>query len=246
MLTWRDDETFSIDDVEFLCRPIFGQFRSEPGRFCLLKRRADIELYERLIADLDPQRIVEIGTHDGGSAALVAALARPERLVTIDRRAEPSDALTHFIDTRELSSVVSAYCGVDQGDAARLGTILDESFGRAQLDLVVDDASHRVDLTRRTFNAVFPRVRPGGIYAIEDWSWAHTVLAEQTEVGGLPLTVLVFELVLACACTRDIVTDVSVSKNVTLVTRGDAPLEAGQFDISNCYGPKGRALVPNR
>lgn len=36
-------------------------------------------------------------------------------------------------------------------------------------DLIVDDASHDGVLTRRTWELLWPLVRPGGFYVIEDW-----------------------------------------------------------------------------
>jgi hypothetical protein len=41
------------------------------------------------------------------------------------------------------------------------------------VDLVVDDASHTYEATKTSFEILFPLLRPGGIYIIEDWSWAH-------------------------------------------------------------------------
>ena len=42
-----------------------------------------------------------------------------------------------------------------------------------ELDLVVDDASHTYEETRASFEFLFPLLSPGGVYVIEDWSWAH-------------------------------------------------------------------------
>lgn len=36
-------------------------------------------------------------------------------------------------------------------------------------DLIVDDASHDGKLTRRTWQLLWPLVRPGGWYVVEDW-----------------------------------------------------------------------------
>ena len=47
-------------------------------------------------------------------------------------------------------------------------------FGlKLQLDLVIDDASHLLPETTASFNVLFPRLRAGGLFVIEDWSWQH-------------------------------------------------------------------------
>jgi len=48
-----------------------------------------------------------------------------------------------------------------------------EEFGSDSVDLVIDDASHFLFETRESFRFLFPRLRPGGIYIIADWGWAH-------------------------------------------------------------------------
>ena len=147
---------------------------------------------------------------------------------------------------RGFSGIVTPYCGLDQGDVVRLREVIGEAFRGQRLDLVVDDASHLVDLTRRTFNCLFPHLRPGGTYVIEDWSWAHTAtFGPWSRSGELPLTVLLFELILACAHLPSVVSNVNVSRSSVLVTRGNAELDAATFDISTCYDKKGRALVAN-
>jgi cephalosporin hydroxylase len=40
-------------------------------------------------------------------------------------------------------------------------------------DLVVDDASHTYEQTKASFEILFPLLRPGGIYSIEDCNWVH-------------------------------------------------------------------------
>jgi hypothetical protein len=162
-------------------------------------------------------------------------------IVTIDRRPESSAALVDFMAMEDFAGRVAAYCGVDQGDAVRLREILGAEFDDEPLDLVIDDASHLADLSRRTFNCVFPYLRTGGTYVIEDWSWTHTATWNTSD--EIPLTVLVFELILACAQRPSVVSNVSVYKNWALVTRGDAKLDSGTFDIATCYGPKARSLV---
>ncbi len=68
--------------------------------------------------------------------------------------------------------VVRHHGNVPQADRESLRRIIDEDFD-GTLDGVVDDASHMYDHSLASFETRFPRLRPGGMYLIEDWSWAH-------------------------------------------------------------------------
>jgi hypothetical protein len=244
LLTWTADDTFEIAGTEFVCCPVLrGAFRSEPGRFCLVKPRSAVLAYEELLGEIKPRTIIEVGIYEGASTALMAEIARPRALIGVDRSEAPNDALAEFVERRGLSDVVSTHHGVDQADGERLRQIAAAGLAGEALDLVVDDASHRLDATRRTFNALFPMLRPGGTYLIEDWWWAHTPRTEGVWADETPLSVLVFELVLACAYTPGVVVEVCASRDWARVTRGDAALAPEGFDLSTCYGPRGRALV---
>ena len=244
MLDWTGDDTFEVGGTTYVCRPIGDRFPSEPGRFCLLKPRHAVEWYEQLLRDREPQFVVEVGSYDGASRALFAEIARPQRLIAIDRRREPSPALTEFISRRGFTDVVTAYYGVDQSDAPRLVEILAEAFGGTGLDLVVDDASHLVEPTRATFNCLFPRLAPGGLYLIEDWSWAHSGLGHLGEwADHQPLTTVIFELILACASRPEVISNVNVFKNFALVERGPAEIDRDTFDLAKCFGPRAAALL---
>jgi cephalosporin hydroxylase len=61
--------------------------------------------------------------------------------------------------------------GVSQDDAKKLKEIVNTDFG-GELDLVVDDASHFYEQTKTSFKTLFPLVRLGGLYIVEDWSWS--------------------------------------------------------------------------
>lgn len=77
--------------------------------------------------------------------------------------------------------------GLDNNPASmfaedRIATVLgsqDDPAALAQiapgclLDVVIDDASHWNDLTLATFAGLWPRVRPGGLYFIEDLSCSY-------------------------------------------------------------------------
>jgi len=237
MLVWTHPDTFMLGGVEFVCRALMRGFSSTPKRMLLVKSRWQAEWYERFLRDLQPQRVVEIGTFDGASLAMCAEIAQPQRLVGVDLRSEPSSALAVYIEERGLEDRVRPYYGVDQTDAARLNEILGGEFGDDPLDLVVDDASHALDATRETFDILFPRVRPGGVYLLEDWP-THR-LPQVTQ----PLAPLAFELCLACADSPDAIASVEVNRDYVIVRRGPGALESGTFALADCYELRERALL---
>jgi hypothetical protein len=202
----------------------------------LVKSRWQTEWYEDFLRRFAPQTVVEVGTFDGASLVLCAELVHPRRIVGIDIRAEPSAALADYIERRGLHDTVRPHYGVSQTDGPALRAIVARELGAEPLDLVVDDASHAREATRATFDALFPLVRPGGRYVIEDWP-THRVGIEP------PQTTLVFELALACSESPDAVAGLEVNRNYALVTRGDADLEPETFALTSCFGPREGALI---
>jgi hypothetical protein len=65
-----------------------------------------------------------------------------------------------------------------QDDAERFQDILK---GFPRLDIVIDDASHAVELCIKSFRILFPLLSPGGIYVVED---AHTSYWPDHGYGG--------------------------------------------------------------
>ena len=96
-----------------------------------------------------------------------------------------SPDLRDYVAREGLEDVVRVYDDVDQADRGRLAEIVDEEFGDEPLDFVLDDCSHLYEPTRASFNELFPRLRPGGIYTIEDWRWAHALI--ERRVARRPL-----------------------------------------------------------
>jgi 8-demethyl-8-alpha-L-rhamnosyltetracenomycin-C 2'-O-methyltransferase len=64
---------------------------------------------------------------------------------------------------------------LDQGDPQALRTLMARV---GPVDFVCDDGSHRIDHIKTTFAALWPFVRPGGVYVIED---LHAAQAKPTE-----------------------------------------------------------------
>jgi SAM-dependent methyltransferase len=228
-----------------------GGFLAPPGentatRFSVRKSRYAIDVIAEEIARLKARNIVEIGMGEGGSAALLAQLSDPKKLVAIEYDPTPLEALGEFITGHGLEERLKPYYGVDQGDRARVDAILDDEFGTEALDLAIDDASHLLHETRVSFNAVFPRLRPGGVFMLEDWNWTHLQDGEGFCIGpsgrdhwptGEPLSLLVLEFVMTQASDNGIITKVTIDDASVRVERGPAELDWKTFDITRAYRP---------
>jgi cephalosporin hydroxylase len=164
-----------VDGVEMRVAPLGGYANAE--HLVVVKAMSALDEYKRLLATFDRPRIVEIGVAYGGSTAFLALTARPKLLIGIELSPTRVDLLDDLIEQREMQDEVRLHYGVDQADAARLNEIMDADLGADPIDLVIDDASHRYEPTLAAFECLFPRVRPGGQYLIEDWSGDHAIAA---------------------------------------------------------------------
>ena len=106
---------------------------------------------------------------------------------------------------------MATYYGVDQADTHKLADILAHEYHGDPLDLVIDDASHLIEETRRSFNFLFPHLSPGGAYVIEDWSGAHTNFQPGPET---PLSVLLFELMLTAAHRPGLIAEIAIREGL--------------------------------
>jgi predicted O-methyltransferase YrrM len=168
-LAWTGADRFLAGEVEFQSLERAGADR-DGGTLRVFKER---EMLDALVPHLEAGRggaIVELGVYEGGSTAMLAELLQPRRLIALELTPEPVALLDEFIAARSLHEQVRPYYGVDQADVPRIRQILQDELGAGPLDLVIDDASHNFRETLVSFDALFPRVRPGGMYVIEDWS----------------------------------------------------------------------------
>lgn len=211
----------------------------------MIKPRWQVEQYLRFLEEVRPRRIFELGIYDGGSTAFLVQIARPDKIVAIDVNERRCAALDEFVASRQLETVVATHYGVDQADAERIIEIADHEFGSEPLDLVIDDASHLVDETRTSFGVLFPRLRPGGWYVIEDWSWAHNDFYGWVPrlKSRAPLSIVLFELMLAAAHHPDVIEEIVARNGWAAVRRGPAAMAAGPLDLTTSYGEAGEVLV---
>jgi len=186
-------------------------------------------------ASFTADRVLELGLWKGGSMAFWAEALRPTRMVGVDLAPHSrSAAFDRYIAERK--DRLSVHWGVDQGNPGRLQALVAAAF-TGPLDVVIDDASHRYELTRRSFETLFPLLRPGGVYLIEDWAWYHWPAYQVPPspfAGAIPLTRLACELVEAVGSARSdgLVRCLGVRQGFLAIERGPAPA-TGPFSLDD-------------
>jgi SAM-dependent methyltransferase len=253
-VTWPGAERCAVGDIEFQTLPEDildsdrkGGFSMKGADFLLLKVRPLVQRYIDLVQELEPRSIFELGIFEGGSTAFLYELAQPQRMVAVDQQEPKNPALREHIARHGLSDRLRMHADVDQADRGRLVALVQDAFGDEPLDLVIDDCSHLYEPTRASFNEIFPRLRPGGVYMIEDWPWAHTAVGSEHPEGmwpdETPLSRLVFELVLALPSLPGLITGIDVDRYVVTVRRGPAEVDRAGFDIAAASNPRGRDML---
>lgn len=261
-------DSLVVDGVEFVSG---YEPDSSADRFYIVKPLHLIDRYRELSERASGGNIVELGIAEGGSAALLALWADPARLVTLDNEPERLVALDRFIEARGLSDRLRPFYGVDQADRARLTEIVEQEFAGAQLDLVIDDASPAYAPTRASFETLFPYVKPGGLYIIEDWEAdiamadsVRKILADPdspqylaakksvsaalrgrgdaTSAPRTSLARLALELVVLAGGQSGLVSDLSINKSFVAVTRGEGPAVPGELRLDE-FGVHGHNLL---
>ena len=251
-VTWTGDRCV-VGETTFQTIPpgLFDEknphIEMEGADFLLLKEQGLVEREARLLADLAPRRIFELGVLWGGSTAFLLEVTTPDVLVAIDQAPGEWPELRKHIAARGFDGTARLYGEMEQSDRGRLAEIVEENVGDQPLDLVVDDCSHLYEQPRASFNELFPRLRPGGVYVIEDGPWAHTRLEDEDPVGlwpeQVPLTRLIFEQILALPSSKGLIAELSIDENSVTIWRGEAEVDPSDFDISACSQPRGRSLL---
>jgi hypothetical protein len=128
----------------------------------IIKNAHYFRVYEQYFARFvnTPVLMYEIGTGEGGSAQMWKRYFGPmARIVTID--------------VRDCSHVAESQIYVrtgSQNDEVFLNGLLGE-FGSP--DIVLDDGSHRMPDVNKSFDVLFPHLKSGGVYLVEDLNTAY-------------------------------------------------------------------------
>ena len=164
-------QEFSLGGENFVITvPVKEPRLSTSDAFTIAKNEPYLRVYEELASAFSPRSILELGIFQGGSYVLLDKLFSPRRMSAVDIRPQPVPPLLEYVADKEGRFV---HFSTSQTDRKILNDIVRSELAD-ELDLVIDDASHTYEQTKTSFEILFPLLKPGGIYSIEDWSWAHS------------------------------------------------------------------------
>jgi hypothetical protein len=240
-IEWLSDTEFRVGDVKFLCALDDYTLRTDAERVVILKNRPSLDDYYTVFSGSLPRTMLEFGIFQGGSPALFSLWFEVDKFVGIDL-SPPVEGFDAFCARQPVGKKIRSYYGVSQTDKNRVDQIVRDEYGDTPLDVIVDDASHLYELTRRTFEITFPHLRPGGTYVIEDWGWAHWP-GSRFLMGETALSVLVMELIMLCASRGDLISEVRVFPAFVFIRKSpDAPTMT-DMNLSSLYNKRGLVIV---
>jgi cephalosporin hydroxylase len=197
--------------------------------FTIVKNEPYLRVYEDLASSFSPRSILELGIFQGGSYVFLDKLFGPRRMSAVDLTSEPVAPLLDYVSRTENRFV---HFATSQCDGEKLRQIVLEELAD-ELDLVVDDASHTYEETKASFEFLFPLLSPGGVYVIEDWSWAHHADYQSPDApfsGGPALSNLLFEQIMLLGSTL-LISEIRVWRFVYLIHKAkDAARRREVFD----------------
>jgi predicted O-methyltransferase YrrM len=196
------DGRFSFGGEDFVITvPMKERRLSTSEAFTIAKNEPYLRVYEDLAGAFSPRSILELGIFQGGSYVLLDKLFKPRRMSAVDTSRAPVQTLCDYVANKEGRFL---HFSTSQSDGEVLEQIVRNELVN-ELDLVVDDASHTYEETKASFEVLFPLLQPGGIYLIEDWSWAHHPKYQSPDAPWFErpaLSNLLFEQIMLLGSTR--------------------------------------------
>jgi SAM-dependent methyltransferase len=161
---------------------------------------------------------VELGIFQGGSYALIDKLFSPRALLGVELDKAKQPVLDYVEPRKDRLKVLYETSQTDED------IILSHIDG--DLDIVFDDASHLYEPTRDSFNFLFKRLKPGGVYYIEDWAWSHQKPSQSPDHPWMDkpaVTNFIFDLV-ASAGGHSPIASVNVTKRAVTIRKTKGPM----------------------
>lgn len=155
-----------------------------PNPHDVTKQLSYYEIYQKYFQAYgeEPIRLLEIGVFNGESLKVLSRYFSNATIVGVDLEMKE-------IDFTEFPNVI--YERADQTDAAALAAMSD-NHAPLGFDIIIDDASHIGAFSSITFEALFPKLKSGGLYIVEDWGtgywndWPDGGIFEKFQTTPLP------------------------------------------------------------
>jgi cephalosporin hydroxylase len=239
-IEWKNQTEFSVDGVKFFCSLDYYTRKTDNDRIIILKDRDSLESYRQVLSNTRVRNLLEFGILEGGSAVLFTLLMELEKFVGIDIR-DSARGIEPFLARHEVGKKIKFHFSVSQSDERSVRKLIKSEFAKSPIDLIIDDASHQYAHTKRTFEIAFPHLRPGGLYVIEDWGWAHW-RGYNGLMGEPAMSVLIFELVMLCATSPEVVSDIRIFPSFAFIRKSQAATDLLDFSIEKFYQKRGLSL----
>lgn len=248
-LIWQQDRVI-LNNLVFRIEHCANENWNLGGNcFIFYKTKELVDQYEKFWTakkNFHPSNVLELGLWDGGSMAFWFEYFHPDKHVGVDiTLKEDSFYFKKYINSRGLEKRIKTYWGINQADSGKLREIAKNEFS-APLDLVIDDASHLYEPTKTSFETLFPLLRPGGFYVIEDWAWAHW---QEFQTSDHPWatetepTKLIFEIIEATGSTTALIANLAIFQGFVVVERGEADLvEIDTFKLDDYISRRPKIL----
>lgn len=242
------DDGFKLGDLRF--HQVFGaESQTKPcefPEFILVKTPEMVEWYIKQFEGVEVNDLLELGVLRGGSVAFFNEYFKPARHMAVDIHATAARPLAEMSErARRDGRNLLAKLDISQADTQGIVAAYEAHFGRsAEFDVIIDDASHFYDLSVASFNGLFPLVRPGGIYVIEDWGWGQWApfQSQDNQLYNEPaLTNLVHYCMLGCTGGAAGIARVDIVKDTAFVHRNSQPLPP-DFRIESAFSTRGRSF----
>jgi cephalosporin hydroxylase len=239
-IEWKNQTEFSVDGVKFFCSIDDYTRKTDNDRIIILKDRDSLESYRQVLSNTRVRNLLEFGILEGGSAVLFTLLMELEKFVGIDIR-DSARGIEPFLARHEVGKKIKFHFSVSQSDERSVRKLIKSEFAKSPIDLIIDDASHEYAHTKRTFEIAFPHLRPGGLYVIEDWGWPHW-RGYNGLMGEPAMSVLIFELVMLCATSQEVVSDIRIFPSCAFIRKSEAATDLPDFSIEKFYQKRGLSL----
>ena len=242
---WISETKFVVDGLEFVGDLQSYAERTTRDRVVILKYSSLMKQYMDFLAGHQINNMFELGIWQGGSPLFYAMATDAKKVVALDL-APKNPALDEIVAQHGLGDKLKMHFEISQDNHWAVQQLMDAEFGDEKLDLVIDDASHLYWPSRTSFEIIFPRLREGGLYIIEDWQWAHIddpQYQNGTTFGDQPaLTNFIFELLMAYGSHPDLFWNIVVRDWFVAVQKGSKPLPP-DFTLQSVIRARSKSLT---